>query len=142
MSLESLLSRLDGVKRTGHDRWVAKCPSHKDRRASLSVRGLDDGRVLLHCFAGCAVDMVVGAAGLQLSDLYPPNQLQQHSAPAVPRPFRVREAIVALQSELRVAWVLLSDLAEGKAISEADRKRARVARDRCQALIEELGLVQ
>ncbi len=142
MSVDSLLSRLEGVKRTAPDRWIAKCPSHKDRRASLSVRALDNGRVLVHCFAGCPVDLVVGAAGLQLQDLFPPRAPQQQYSRGEPRPFRAREAIFALQAELRVAWVLLGDLAEGKEMGAADRKRAGVARDRCQALIEELSLVQ
>ena len=59
-----LLSRLDGVRRTGSGRWIARCPAHDDRRPSLSVRELDDGRTLLHCFSGCSPDAVLDAIGL------------------------------------------------------------------------------
>jgi len=31
-----LLARLDGVKRTGPDRWIARCPAHDDKRPSLA----------------------------------------------------------------------------------------------------------
>jgi putative DNA primase/helicase len=37
----------------GSKGWVAKCPCHDDRTASLSITDGDDGRLLLHCFAGC-----------------------------------------------------------------------------------------
>ncbi len=29
-----------------------KCPSHDDRRASLSINQSDDGKILLYCHAG------------------------------------------------------------------------------------------
>lgn len=66
MSADALLSRLDKVKRTGPDKWVARCPAHDDRGPSLAVRELEDGRVLVHCFAGCGADEVVGAVGLEM----------------------------------------------------------------------------
>lgn len=66
-----MLSRLDGVKETGRARWVAICPSHEDGRPSLSIREGDDGRVLLHCFAGCANVDVVHDLGLGFGSLFP-----------------------------------------------------------------------
>jgi putative DNA primase/helicase len=32
--------------------WVAKCPCHDDRKASLSIKEGEDGRLLMNCFAG------------------------------------------------------------------------------------------
>jgi hypothetical protein len=71
MNAEQLVTRLDGVKSTGHNRWIAKCSSHEDKTASLAIREVDDGRVLLHCFAGCGVGEVLGGLGLSMSDLFP-----------------------------------------------------------------------
>jgi DNA primase len=48
-----LLSRLTGLKQTAKG-WVALCPAHADKSPSLSIRLADDGKILLHCFAGCA----------------------------------------------------------------------------------------
>lgn len=138
MTVDAITSRLDGLRRTGRDRWAARCPAHKDRGPSLSVRELDDGRVLMHCFAGCEVGAVLGAIGLDLADLYPPREGAGNGRQAERRPFSVRDCIEALQAELRVAWVLLADLAAGREPTEADRRRAIKARDRCAALIEEL----
>ena len=51
--------------------WVARCPGHEDRHASLSVASGDDERALLTCHAGCATEVVLGALGLGMADLYP-----------------------------------------------------------------------
>jgi hypothetical protein len=71
MSADTLLSRLDGVKKTGPDRWLARCPAHEDRRASLSIREVDDGRTLVHCFALCRPEEVLAALGMDWSALPP-----------------------------------------------------------------------
>lgn len=41
--------------------WMARCPTHHDRRPSLSIRVADDGKVLVHCHAGCDQDRVIAA---------------------------------------------------------------------------------
>ena len=48
-----------------------RCPSHDDRLPSLTVRECPDGRVLLHCFAGCSAAEVIGAVGMSMEDLFP-----------------------------------------------------------------------
>ena len=66
--LEDVLARLEGVNRSGAG-YMARCPAHDDRRASLSVAEGEDGRVLLFCQAGCQTADVAAALGLSLSDL-------------------------------------------------------------------------
>jgi hypothetical protein len=58
------------ARRTGAGRWMAKCPAHKDRSPSLSIREGKNGRVLVRCFAGCALDTVLDAAGLRMANLF------------------------------------------------------------------------
>ena len=67
--LELVLGRLQGIKRCG-DGYTARCPAHNDRRNSLSVGEGDEGRVLLHCHAGCSIDMIVQALELEVKDLH------------------------------------------------------------------------
>jgi len=78
-AVQPIIDRLDGVRRTanGHE---AKCPAHDDRRASLSVSLGDDGRVLLHCHAGCTPIEVCQAMGLRLGDLFPRNPRKRADA--------------------------------------------------------------
>ena len=39
---------------------MAKCPTHEDRNPSLSIREAD-GKILLHCHAGCSQRDVIDA---------------------------------------------------------------------------------
>jgi len=70
MSEPRILSLLSGVRRSGAG-WVACCPAHDDRRASLSVSVGSDGKTLLHCHAGCPTESIVKALGLAMHDLMP-----------------------------------------------------------------------
>lgn len=72
MTTHDILSRLEGV-RGGHGQWTARCPAHDDRQNSLSVSEGKDGRVLLHCHAGCDLDAITGALGLAAKDLFAGN---------------------------------------------------------------------
>lgn len=69
-----LLTKLDGVRRSGPSSWMARCPCHEDSTPSLSVREAPDGRVLIHCFGGCGATDIVISLGLDLADLFPPRQ--------------------------------------------------------------------
>lgn len=69
IDIHDILNQLDNVKGNG-SQYTAKCPAHDDRRNSLSVSVGDDGRVLLKCHAGCDVQDIVGAVGLQMKDLF------------------------------------------------------------------------
>jgi hypothetical protein len=71
--LEALAGAGCGYRRIGRS-WQARCPVHDDRTPSLSIREGADGRVLLHCFAGCETGAVLEALGLQFSDLFPQSR--------------------------------------------------------------------
>ncbi len=68
MTVRELLARLDHV-RPVKDGWIARCPSHDDRNPSLSVSERD-GRILLHCHAGCETGAILAALGLTMADLF------------------------------------------------------------------------
>ena len=72
MDAPEILSRLEGVRKTASG-WQARCPAHDDDKASLSVSFGDDGRVLVHCHAGCAVSNVLRNAGTTLAAIMPQN---------------------------------------------------------------------
>jgi putative DNA primase/helicase len=56
------------------DRGMWQCPAHPDRTPSLHVDDDDEnGKVLLHCHAGCSTAEVVKALGLKMADLFDAN---------------------------------------------------------------------
>lgn len=69
-TLNEFLSRLKGVRRCGSG-FKALCPAHNDRNPSLHISQAADGKVLLHCFAGCTVEDICAALGIETSDLFP-----------------------------------------------------------------------
>lgn len=71
-----VLSKLTGVTGTGGNR-KARCPAHDDKVASLSTTEGDDGRVLLHCHAGCKPEAILSAIGLTLADLFSAKKKQR-----------------------------------------------------------------
>ena len=132
--VQTLLGRLEGVRKSGKG-WVARCPAHADRTASLSVGEGDDGRVLLHCFAGCGAADVVHSVGLSLGDLFP-ARLDRHMDPAArlrvsmeTRTARQYAALSGVLSELAVIEVAAARVARGEPLSAADAQRVSKAHD-------------
>lgn len=137
MGIETLLSRLQGVKSTGRDRWIARCPGHEDKSPSLTVRALPDGRILMHCFAGCDTEAVLSAAGLTFNELFPePLTREPTGMKPIRGPFSAFEALQCLSHESAVVAICASDLAEGKTLSDEDAKRTRVAAGRIASVLE------
>lgn len=50
-------------------RYSSQCPAHEDRDPSLSIREKDDGKILIHCHAGCETVDVLSAIGLDFVHL-------------------------------------------------------------------------
>jgi len=68
VTLDEVLDRLQGVRKTSHKRATARCPAHADSDPSLSV---SEGStcIIVHCFAGCSFEEIVGAIGLEPQQL-------------------------------------------------------------------------
>lgn len=132
-----VLSSLEGVRSTGSDTWLARCPSHDDRSPSLSIREGSDGRVLIYCFAGCGASDVVSALGLDFADLFPPRQNATYSSPKTRSRTRVAPRISAadalrqLDHEALVVELIAHRLAKGdqaeKHCSDLDLAAGRIA---------------
>lgn len=69
--LQTLLAAAPGGGREVGGQWFLRCPVHADKRPSLAVRELPDGKLLLRCYAGCATEDVLDALDLSWPDLYP-----------------------------------------------------------------------
>lgn len=67
-TLDYVLRKLTGVERRGAG-WMALCPAHGDKNASLSVKE-KDGKILVHCFAGCTLDTVLAALKIDAKKLF------------------------------------------------------------------------
>ncbi|AHK80056.1 DNA primase [Ectothiorhodospira haloalkaliphila] len=114
--VENILARADGVKRSGPGRWMVRSPLIPDQKTgSVSVRELDNGRVLLHDFAGHDTTDILTAWGLEMGDLFP-EALAAPDSPHKPirRPWLGRNALSALEHETWLVIGVLEDVAEGR----------------------------
>ena len=131
-----LLDRLERIKQTGPGRWIARCPAHEDKGPSLSIRELDDGRVLLHDFGGCGTGDVLAAVGLQMGDLFSkplpgngPAGGYSRSASRIP----AADLLELISMEISVVAIVACDMLAHKTISEDDWKRLAQAAKRINA---------
>ena len=138
MSAGTLLSQLAKVKRTGDGRWLARCPAHDDKGPSLSIRELDDGRTLVHCFAGCSVHEVLFAANLEMDQLYPEREIEHGKAER--RPWPAADILRAVAFEAMVVAMAGAALLAGQPMNAFDRDRLFIAVGRIQAALDAGGL--
>lgn len=118
---EKVLSGLERVKSTGRNKWMACCPAHDDGSASLSLKSLDDGRLLLHCFAGCSASEVVSALGLSLSDLFD-EPLYQRARGVEWRPtMPAHDALRSLVKDAYAVGIIAANMNDFGEISDEDR---------------------
>ncbi|MGH8291157.1 MAG: DNA primase [Steroidobacteraceae bacterium] len=130
MSAARLLDRLKCVKQRAPDRWLARCPAHPDRNPSLSVRELEDGRLLVHDFGGCQVSDVLQAVGLTFSDLFPKplrsvgtDSGQSSTNLCIP----ARDLLEIISEETSIVAILAADLLDGRSIGTRDWQRLALA---------------
>jgi hypothetical protein len=124
--IEVLVSRLDGAKRTGYGRYIARCPAHADKSPSLSIQE-QDGNVLFHCFAGCEPENVLSAVGLTFSDLYPERITYSRPKQSGFNPYDVLKCLVR---EGGIIALASAQILNGEPLSRADTDRVILAHER------------
>ncbi|MGZ8235348.1 CHC2 zinc finger domain-containing protein [Methylobacter tundripaludum] len=127
--INKLLDRLDGVKRTGNNKWMAKCPAHDDKHASFGVKITEDGRILLNCFAGCDKESILVSVGLEFSDLYPPKpESFNYGKPASKPPkFSAHEVVKIAVFESTLIVLAIGQLMTTGKINAKDLDRVNTA---------------
>lgn len=119
MTAEDFLHGLKKVRRSSPGEWVACCPAHNDKSPSLAVKQADDGRILIHCFAGCSVQEVVAARGVDLGDLFPERLIGEKLTPIG---FNPRTLLKAMAFNAMIVGLVAGDIVEGRPVSERDMK--------------------
>lgn len=124
--VDLLLSQLTKVKKIGHDRWIAQCPSHDDRNPSLAIKDCN-GTVLLKCFVGCSAHEIVSAIGMNLSDLFP--EIDEHRK-SFKNPFPANDVLRCIKTEALIVATAACNIANGITLSNEDLQRLVLAASR------------
>jgi len=135
-----VLVKLEKVRCTSDNKWMACCPAHDDKTPSLSIR-LTDDRLLLHCFAGCPTEDVLSALGLTFGDLYDDasKAAYAHATAYQGRKFKPLQPFDPLEHERRIIELGRADLEAGFSLSFEDRARLKLAIERVRAAHQEVA---
>ncbi len=128
MNAEDFVARLNKCRSKGANNWAACCPAHEDRSPSMSISARPDGRILVHCFAGCSVDSILGAMGLEIDALFPDSI----EARPEKRSFSAAAVLECVAEETRIVFLIGCQLHRGVALSEVDRLRLGQAVNRIE----------
>ena len=122
--IDNILDRIDGAKKTGPDKWQARCPAHDDRSPSLSIKEGPDGTVLLKCWAGCSAQGIVEAVGLELRDLFPRSS---NYTPSKAPSYSVRDVVKTVIFESKIIEIGYRTIQRGDDLSPQDEARVELA---------------
>lgn len=107
--MQSILNQLDKLKETKPKRGmaysaIACCPAHDDKSPSLQISKTLDGKLLLHCFAGCDYTSIADAMGI--NTVTKGNYLRKNT-----------------DEEVQINWsICQSSTKRGQAKSETDKQ--------------------
>lgn len=137
--LENLLGRVQKAKRSGRDSWIACCPAHQDKNPSMTIREVEEGKLLVHCFAGCSIEEIVSSIGITLADLMPersPDAIRRPSAV----PFNARDVMTCIQSDAGLLCVFIASVTKGEKITSEEAANAYKAAARIVAATRMAGV--
>ena len=124
---QMFVDQLDKVVTKNSSEWLACCPAHDDKSPSLSIKEASDGRILVHCFAGCTAQEVVESVGFNMTHLFPYDQTRNYPS-TMPR-----------KAQLTVdQWVIeiaKSHREQGKTLTKKDRERELEAFKRSRQMV-------
>lgn len=68
ITLQELLTHFEVSRKISDSSYQCKCPVHHDSKASLTISE-DQGKILLHCHAGCETRAILEEVGLSFQDI-------------------------------------------------------------------------
>jgi hypothetical protein len=133
---EKIIERLQRVRQVAPRRWVASCPLHNTKGTALSIRELDDGRVLLHDFGGCETQAILSSIGLTVSDLFA-ETTTHHVKGCKPGHWHARkEAFETIHRECLLVAIAGETWAAGMLPTLQDRDRVCMAAQQIREAVE------
>lgn len=134
IGIDGFLRMLEGVRKTGNGRWIARCPGRRDKTASLSIRLKEDGNILLHDFGGLEVGEILSAMGLSFINLIPPALRKRKASSSDDRSgFNPYDALRCLEEDATILAINANKIADGLPLTANDMALVRRAQSRIAA---------
>ncbi len=127
MNIYEFLGYFKSSYKSGKDEYQCLCPAHDDKTASLGIKELPDGRILIHCFAGCGANDILQSIGLKFDDIIP-KRLGDFKP--VSKPFNPYGVLKSVSHEALLVAFVAFDIVNGKPLLLEDKDRLMVAVNR------------
>lgn len=119
--MHQILSHFDKVRSTSKSNsYNCLCPAHDDRNASLSIKIAEDGRVLIHCFAGCDIQNILSAVGLTLDDIIPERIDMLKPTGKAFNPYAI---LKSMKDDALFVYMCASHIEKGEQLEETDKEK-------------------
>jgi len=135
MTINVLLNKLQKVKRTGDGKYMACCPAHQDKTASLVITLSDDNRILINCFAGCDTYSILRSVGLDWDAVMPEKYTGETRKPVKPIIYAT-EGMQLIRFEAQIITYCAFKLKSNATLSTDDLKRLETAMQRINKAME------
>ena len=124
MSIESILGRLDKVRKSGRDKWRAPCVVHGGKDLNMIISERSDGSVGAYCFVcgASAVDLA-DTLGLDRSEVFAPDS--DYKAPVITK---------QMESEEKQDRMIIAMAAVTPPVTLADKRRVQLAHSRLEGI--------
>jgi|Laugrespbdmm15dd_1035085.scaffolds.fasta_scaffold41965_2 hypothetical protein len=127
MNIHEIIGYFEKAYKSGENEYQCLCPAHNDKNASLGVKQLSDGRILINCFAGCGITDILGNVGLSLDDIVP-KRLGDFKP--VRKAFNPYSVLKTVSHETLLVALASIELSKGKTLPLEDHKRLMLAAER------------
>ena len=129
MSVDHVLSRLNKVRKSGQHAWMACCPAHNDKTASLAISDNGDGRILLNCFAGCDTYSILRSIGLDWHDVMPESAIG-HRLEKTSFGIYSTDALRLIRFETQIVLYIAYQMRKNKSLDQESIERLETAMQR------------
>ena len=137
---EKILPQLEGIKKTGEGKWMARCPVHNDSHPSMLINDAvsknGEPTITMHCFAcQASIDEICSALGLTIGDLYPDKTKQSYKS-SQRKHFPAKDVLCSIANDALFVELCARDLENQIPISKDDLERLTAARMRIENALE------
>lgn len=114
-----------GIKQVKPNQYLSRCCCHEEKTPSLTLKILDDGKIIAHCF-GCGANGldVVQALGLTADDLFPDDGFNKGEYKQQQQLVFQREQFM---SDYRLIKIAESDIKNKKEFTLQDKRIFKAA---------------
>ena len=110
------LNKLQKLKQTKNNEWVACCPVHDDKNPSMHIKISDEGDLLLHCF-GCHAPYleILGSLGFDAFDFIPEQKRykKHNNGTYIKTQISGESMLQILDKKLNIIMFVLQDMVDG-----------------------------